>query len=224
MGDGKTNLMVALGQLARDSLLRTKVVPEIARDAAFGDTRLVAVEGRSGFEEMFVWGEIAKQLGKGAQFSKFWRDGAKAPSEKDWTDLIGDDPTLILLDELPPYFDYAVTRIVGNGNLAQVTTYALSNLLSASLKLKRCCIVISNLSGSYSCRTAGSRAVRSAPANARDRRGDAIEDESLQAVPFGQLFHCNQIAHFHVLLLVNIGSYQDITSGQPRHQANDSVP
>ena len=54
MGDGKTNLMVALGQLARDSLLRTKVVPEIARDAEFSDARLVAVEGRSGFEEMFV--------------------------------------------------------------------------------------------------------------------------------------------------------------------------
>ena len=73
------------------------------------------MNGRFGFEETFLWGEIANQLGKGAQFSKFWRDGAKAPSEKDWIDLIGDDPTLILLDELPPYFDYAVTRIVGNG-------------------------------------------------------------------------------------------------------------
>jgi hypothetical protein len=149
MGGGKTHSMIALGLLARSSQLRTEIVPEIARDAAFGDASLVAVNGRLGFEETFVWGEIANQLQKGAQFSKFWRDGAKAPSEKDWIDLIGDDPTLILLDELPPYFDYAVTRVVGNGNLAQVTTYALSNLLSASLKLKRCCIVVSNLSGSY---------------------------------------------------------------------------
>jgi hypothetical protein len=54
-----------------------------------------------------------------------------------------------LLDELPPYFDYAVTRGVGDGNLAKVTTFALSNLLSAALKLKRCCVVLSNLSGSY---------------------------------------------------------------------------
>ena len=149
MGGGKTHSMIALGLLARDSSLRAEIVPEIAGEAAFGDARLVAVEGRSGFEERFVWGDIANQLGKGAQFSKFWRDGAKAPSEKDWIDLIGDDSTLILLDEMPPYFDYAVTRVVGNGNLAQVTTYALSNLLSASLKLKRCCIVVSNLSGSY---------------------------------------------------------------------------
>ena len=149
MGGGKTHSMIALGLLARDSALRAEIVPEIARDVSFGDARLVAVNGRLGFEETFVWGEIANQLGKGAQFSRFWRDGAKAPSEKDWIDLIGDDPTLILLDELPPYFDYAVTRVVGDGNLAQVTTYALGNLLSAALKLKRCSIVLSNLSGSY---------------------------------------------------------------------------
>lgn len=133
MGGGKTHSMIALGLLARDSSLRSEVVPEIARDAPFGDAKLVAVNGRIGFEETFLWGEIANQLKKSAQFSKFWRDGARAPAEPDWIELIGDEPTLILLDELPPYFDYAVTRLVGNGNLAQVTTYALSNLLSAAL-------------------------------------------------------------------------------------------
>ena len=149
MGGGKTHSMIALGLLARDSALRAQVVPDIAAASGFGEAQIVAVNGRVGFEETFLWGEIARQLGKAAEFSKFWRDGAKAPSETDWIALIGEEPTLILLDELPPYFDYAVTRIVGDGNLAQVTTYALSNLLSASLKLKRCCIVISNLSGSY---------------------------------------------------------------------------
>lgn len=149
MGGGKTHSMIALGLLAGDSALRAQVVPEIAAAAGFCEAQIVAVNGRVGFEETFLWGEIARQLGKAAEFSKFWRDGAKAPSETDWIALIGEEPTLILLDELPPYFDYAVTRIVGNGNLAQVTTYALSNLLSASLKLKRCCIVISNLTGSY---------------------------------------------------------------------------
>jgi hypothetical protein len=33
--------------------------------------------------------------------------------------------------------------------LADVTTFAVSNLLSAALKLPRLCIVISNLSGAY---------------------------------------------------------------------------
>lgn len=68
MGGGKTHSMIALGLLARNSSLRAEIVPEIARDAAFGNANLVAVTGRSGFEEAFVWGEIANQLGKGAQF------------------------------------------------------------------------------------------------------------------------------------------------------------
>src|SRR5579885_1240650 len=149
MGGGKTHSMLALGLLARNSELRKAVVPEIAAAAPFGNARVVAVNGRLGFEEHFLWGEIANQMGKLGEFSKFFKDGAKAPSEKDWLDLIGDDSTLILLDELPPYFDYAVTRQVGGGTLAQVTTYALANLLSAAAKLKKCCVVLSNLSGSY---------------------------------------------------------------------------
>ena len=149
MGGGKTHSMIALGLLARDAELRRSVVPQIAEEARFDRADVVAVNGRVGFEERFLWGEIATQLGKDSQFAKFWKDGAKAPFEPDWIALIGEKPTLILLDELPPYFDYAITRGVGDGNLAKVTTFALSNLLSAALKLKRCCVVLSNLTGSY---------------------------------------------------------------------------
>ena len=149
MGGGKTHSMVAYGLLARSRDLRESVIPQIASDAPFDRAEVVAVNGRMTFAERFLWGEIATQLGKASQFSKFWKDGATAPSEPDWIALIGEKPTLIMLDELPPYFDYAVTRVVGGGNLAQVTTYALSNLLSAAVKLKRCCVVLSNLSGSY---------------------------------------------------------------------------
>ena len=55
-----------------------QAVFELAREAAFGNASLVALNGRLGFEETFVWGEIANQLGKGPQFSRFWRDGATA--------------------------------------------------------------------------------------------------------------------------------------------------
>jgi hypothetical protein len=162
MGGGKTHSMVALGLLAKSPKLRESVVPEIASSAPFESGKVIAINGRLGFEEHFLWGEIADQIGKASEFSKFWRDGAKAPSETDWIHLIGDEPTLILLDELPPYFDYAVTRQVGAGTLAQVTTYALSNLLTAATKLKRCCIVLSNLAGSYEGAT---RQLRQAIAN-----------------------------------------------------------
>ncbi len=102
--------MIALGLLAKDSALRSEVVPEIAKASALGTAKIVAVNGRFGFEKTFIWGEIARQLEKVNEFSKFWRDGAKAPSESDWISLIDDEPTLILMDERPPYFDYAVTR------------------------------------------------------------------------------------------------------------------
>jgi hypothetical protein len=82
-------------------------------------------------------------------FLPYWQNGAVAPDHNAWKTLIGNEPTLILLDELPPYFDNAITRKVGDGNLAQVTTYALSTLLSAVLELPRCFIVISDLSGTY---------------------------------------------------------------------------
>src|ERR1700686_3317468 len=54
MGGGKTHSMIALGLLARDSTLRGEVVPEIARASGFDNARIVAVNGRLGFEETFL--------------------------------------------------------------------------------------------------------------------------------------------------------------------------
>ncbi len=149
MGGGKTHSMLALGLLARNPALRNQVPVDITEGLAMAKATVVAVHGRAVSKDKFLWGDIAEQVGNPGLFAKFWQNGADAPSEADWMELFGDTPTLILLDELPPYFDFAITRTVGGGTLANVTTYALSNLLSAALKLKRLCIVISNLSGSY---------------------------------------------------------------------------
>jgi predicted AAA+ superfamily ATPase len=148
MGGGKTHTMIAFGLVARNAKLRESVVPEFAASSSFGGAKIVAFSGRQ-YPDHFLWGEIASQLGKPEAFRRYWQDGASAPDERAWLELIGEDPTVILLDELPPYFDYAVTRSVGAGTLAQVATAALSNLFSAALKLPRLCIVVSNLSGSY---------------------------------------------------------------------------
>ncbi|MGD0109621.1 MAG: DUF499 domain-containing protein, partial [Rhodopila sp.] len=82
-------------------------------------------------------------------FRKFWEGGPAAPGEQDWAKLIGDEPTLILLDELAPYLDYAQTRELGQGTLANVVTFALSNLFAAAIRLPRCMVVVSNLSAAY---------------------------------------------------------------------------
>ncbi|WP_149536631.1 anti-phage-associated DUF499 domain-containing protein [Siccirubricoccus phaeus] len=150
MGGGKTHLMVAFGLVAKAPTLRTKVLDAngIKAPSGFGAARVVAFSGRTN-PDHFIWGEIASQLGKADAFAKFWQSGPKAPDEKDWMALIGDEPTLILLDELPPWLDNAQTLAVGQGTLANVATYALANLLSAAIKLPRTMVVVSNLSAAY---------------------------------------------------------------------------
>jgi len=150
MGGGKTHLMVAFGLVAKTPALRTKVLDAagVRVPTAFGAARVVAVSGRQPHDH-FLWGEIARQIGKAEDFARFWRSGPEAPGERDWTDLIGDQPTLILLDELAPYLDYAQTRAVGQGTLANVVTYALANLFGAASKMPRCMVVVSNLTAAY---------------------------------------------------------------------------
>jgi len=148
MGGGKTHLMIAFGLLAKHPDLRKKHIPEIAKEADFGSAKVVTFTGRN-YPEHFFWGEIAEQLGKPELFTKFWANGSRAPDEKAWMQLIGDEPVLILLDEMPPYFDNALTIDVGGGTLANVATAALANMMSAALRLPRLCVVVSNLSGSY---------------------------------------------------------------------------
>ncbi len=149
MGGGKTHSMLALGYLAANPQLAGFVPKEITQGFTPATARVVAISGRSISRDKHLWGDIAEQLGKAGDFVEFYKSSPQAPNEKDWVGLIGDESTLILLDELPPYFGYGVTQPVGGGTLADVTVYAVSNLLSAALKLKRLCIVISNLSGSY---------------------------------------------------------------------------
>ena len=61
----------------------------------------------------------------------------------------GDEPVLILLDELPPYFHYLDTQKVGNGTVADIATRAFANLLTAAGKKKNVCIVASDLAAAY---------------------------------------------------------------------------
>lgn len=148
MGGGKTHTMVAFGLLAKHPELRAQVVPDVAKRCSFKSANVVSFSGRN-YPDHFLWGDIAQQLGKLDLFEKYWKSGAVAPDEAAWTKLLGDEPTVILLDELPPYLENAITRTVGGGTLAQVAIAALSNLFAAALKLPRVCVVMSNLSGSY---------------------------------------------------------------------------
>ncbi|SEH04200.1 DUF499 domain-containing protein [Candidatus Venteria ishoeyi] len=153
MGGGKTHMMIALGLLARHPELRPQVLPaELAERCDFGTARIAAFTGRND-PENFIWGDLATQLGEAEKIQPFWANGPKAVDQNTWKTIIGNQPALILLDELPPYLDNASTRVIGQGTLATMVTYSLGTLMSAALELPNCLIVIANLSGSYTKQT-----------------------------------------------------------------------
>jgi hypothetical protein len=149
MGGGKTHLMVGLGLLAKNEADRARIIGEIPHQGGFGNARIAAFNGRNAPAHYF-WGEIAAQLGKGAQFKSFWEEGTRAPDEQAWLQLFeGDEPLLILLDEMPPYFHYYTTQKLGEGTIADVVTRAFSCLLTAAQKKKNVAVVVSDLDAAY---------------------------------------------------------------------------
>lgn len=168
MGGGKTHLLVGFGLLAKSPQLRKKYAGGTSYSSAFESANIAAFNGRNN-PDNFFWGEIANQLGKGEQFKAFWTTGPKAPDEKDWLKLFdGDKPVLILLDEMPPYFQYLDLLKVGNGTVADIATRAFANLLTAAGKKKNVCVVVSDLAASYE---AGGKLINRALEDARAEIG-----------------------------------------------------
>ena len=151
MGGGKTHNMITLGLLARHPELRQAVMGDLYEPATdVGEVRVVAFTGRESDAPLGIWGAIAEQLGKRELFKDYYSPLA-APGQKAWVNLLKGKPLLILLDELPPYFENARSKPIGNSDLAVVTTTALSNLLVAVGKdeLANVCVVISDLKAAY---------------------------------------------------------------------------
>lgn len=149
MGGGKTHNMVALGLLAQDPALRTELL-DGKYDLDGKGIKVVAYTGRESDIQYGIWGEIARQLGKEELFKDYYAP-LKAPGQSAWINLLKDEPILILLDELPPYLEYARTIPAGTGTLADITTNALSNLFNAigKAELSNVCLVISDLQATY---------------------------------------------------------------------------
>lgn len=151
MGGGKTHGMITLGLLAQHPEIRQKVLGEhYDRSAQPEGVRVIGFSGRENDAPLGIWGSLAEQLGKKELFSAYYSP-LQAPGQSAWINLLTGPPTLILLDELPPYFQDAKSKTVGNSDLAQVTTTALSNLLVAINKdeLSNVCLVIADLRATY---------------------------------------------------------------------------
>lgn len=151
MGGGKTHNLLTLGLLAQHPAQRESVMAHIYRpDPSLGAIKVVAFSGRESDAPLGIWGSIAEQLGKKEHFKDCYSP-LQAPGQKAWENLFAGETVLILLDELPPYFQGASSKAIGNSDLAQVTATALSNLLVAIGKdtCRRVCLVITDLAASY---------------------------------------------------------------------------
>ena len=149
MGGGKTHNMISLGLLAIYPEFRKKVMGDDYKSKV-DKVRVVGFTGRDTDEPFGIWGSIAKQLGKKEIFKDYYTP-LSAPGPSAWINLLKGEPLLILLDELPPYFEHAKAKTIGDSNLSTVTTTALSNLLIAVNKsdLENVCVVISDLKATY---------------------------------------------------------------------------
>lgn len=149
MGGGKTHLLVGAGLVAKNPKLRQKHCANIPHIDKFKSARVAAFNGRNNPPEYF-WGAVAKQLGAESQFARYWQGGPQAPDEAAWLALLkSDTPTMILFDEMPPYFQFYGTQPVGAGTVADIVTRAFANLLVAAGKLRNVCVVVSDLAASY---------------------------------------------------------------------------
>lgn len=146
MGGGKTHSMIALGLMAREPELRKKVLGDADPAPRLGRVKVVGFNGRNTDAQGGIWGSIADQLGKSAQFAPYIQP-LGAPGPQAWKELLGSEPLIIFLDELPPYLEYAVAVAVGNSDLGVVTTAALANLFVAVTEMDNVCLVLSDLAG-----------------------------------------------------------------------------
>lgn len=150
MGGGKTHNMLALGLLAKNPEYRDKILKGRYKDYT-KKIKVVAFTGRESDLQFGIWGEIAKQIGKEDQFNPYYSP-LKAPGQSAWIELLkSNEPTIIMLDELPPYLNYCKTQAYGTGTLLDITTTALSNLFNALNKadLHNVCLIVSDLEAAY---------------------------------------------------------------------------
>ncbi len=149
MGGGKTHNLIALGLLAKEPSLRRRILTDCGVDPGGGKIAVAAFDGRETDTREFLWIHILRLL----NLHQLWEGPAnEPPGASSWARLIGDQPTLIMLDEMPPFFVALGARAAGPGTTqADLLSIALANLMAAIMtnRLSRCCLVVSDLAGAW---------------------------------------------------------------------------
>ncbi len=153
-GGGKTHNLIALYHAARgycpdESLVHPSLIPTP------GSVQVVGIVGsdlqpstglaHKGFKTYTLWGEIVAQLTEDsdpALVEQSERDRA-APGTGLWEELIGDRPTLIMLDEIARHLRaaQAVPTATGRSDLAEQTVAFLMSLFEFAAGKERVVVV-----------------------------------------------------------------------------------
>jgi hypothetical protein len=157
-GGGKTHNLIALRHLATGDVSGESAgdVVDVTLLPPPGSVRIAGIVGtdldaegglRHGdIATKTLWGELAYQI-RGAEgyqlVAKSDRDFA-APGAGFLEDLIGDQPTLILLDEIARHLRgaKAVPTVTGRSDLAEQTVAFLTSLLEFAASKERCVVVL----------------------------------------------------------------------------------
>ena len=184
MGGGKTHNLLAAALLARDAGLRKRVLDRLDISVDDRPIRVSAFSGRETDMRDYLWVRIFRDLGR----ELHWTPTTEEPGPSTWARVIGAEPALVLLDELPPYFVSLSNRQVGvRGSEADRLAIALANLMNAILsnKLPNCCLVISDLSGAWA---EGSARIQQAIDNATNEGTRAAMDIVPVRLDSGELY------------------------------------
>ena len=148
MGGGKTHNLLAAALLANDPIERQRILRDIGVAVDDRPTRVAAFSGRETDTGSYLWVILFRLLG----CEHRWQRSNDVPGPTTWTKVIGDEPALILLDELPPFFVSLASNAAGPGSTeADRLALALANLMNAIIsgRLPNTCLVISDLSGAW---------------------------------------------------------------------------
>lgn len=154
LGGGKTHNLIALWHTAHGRLDPMRAMafmdPDLLPD---GPVRVASLVGTGagassfpavdGVEARTLWEYLGLQLG-GPEAARLLTegDGMTAPGASRIKEVLGDEPTLILLDELARYLETAAGHGVGESNLARQTVAFLMALMEAVDARPRASLVI----------------------------------------------------------------------------------
>ena len=141
MGGGKTHALIALYHLVKQGSITAKDFPRLKVPA---NSRVLSIVGtNSDPASGTLWGEVAYKLGSQAfKAMKSYDENRFTPGVEKLKNILADQPTLILLDEIAHYLEKAAAIAYADTTLARQTVVFLRELLDASSQLPNCVVVL----------------------------------------------------------------------------------